>query len=154
MAQAQAPQTQTKYELKLECRTLMDYNTILIDRLVKCVDAVTQEFNEAVSKFGALTFYEVRNLIIEKLRELIGDKEVRYYFDEVVEGEKVYDNPAIYRVVDAVDELIIEVADGIEAHFNVYADFVYVSRDSGDLVLYYKINGIELDSIDVEVGNQ
>jgi hypothetical protein len=149
-------QTQTKIatELKFECRTLMDHDTILLDRLVKCVDAAMQNVNEAVSKFGTLTFYEIRDLVIRGLRELIGDKDTRFYFDDVVEGRKVYDNPAIYRVVDAVDELIVEVADGIEAHFNVYADYVFASRNSGDVVLYYKINGIELDSIYVEVDDQ
>ena len=132
----------------------MDYNSVLIDRLVRCVDAVAQEVNEVVAKYGALTFDEIRDLIIRKLRELIGDKEVRFYFDEVVEGKKVYDNPAIYRVVDAIDELIIEVVDGVEAHFSVYADYVYVSNDDHDIVLYYKINGVELDSINVEVDDQ
>ena len=132
----------------------MDYNTILLDRLVKCVDATMKDVNEVVSKFGSLTFDEIRNLIIKKLKELIGDKEIRFYFDEVVEGRKVYDNPAIYRVVDAVDELIVEVDDGIEAHFNVYADYVFVSKDDHDIVLYYKINDVELDSINVEVDEQ
>jgi hypothetical protein len=132
----------------------MDYNTILLDRLVKCVDAVAQEVNETVAKYGALTFDEIRDLIIRKLKELIGDKEVRFYFDEVVEEKKVYDNPSIYRVVDAVDELIIEVADGIEAHFSVYADYVYIDKGNSEAVLYYKINDVELDSIDVEVDEQ
>ena len=132
----------------------MDYNTILIDRLVKCVDATINDVNEVVSKFGALTFDEIRNLIIKKMKELVGEKEVRYYFDEVIEGKKVCGNPAIYRVVDAVDELIIEVADGIEAHFNVYADYVYIPANDHDIVLYYKINDVELDSINVEVDEQ
>jgi len=149
-------QTQTKIatELKFECRTLMDHDTILLDRLVKCVDAAMHNVNEAVSKFGALTFDEIRDLVIRGLRELIGDKDTRFYFDEVVEGMKVYDSPAIYRVVDAVDELIVEVGDGIEAHFNVYADYVFVSKDDHDIVLYYKINDVELDSINVEVDEQ
>ena len=151
---SQTQTSQTKAELKFECATLMDYNTILIDRLVKCVDATINDVNEVVSKFGALTFYEVRDLVTRKLRELIGDKEVRFYFDEVVEGKKVYDNPAIYRVVDAIDELIVEVADGIEAHFSVYADYVYVDKGNSEAVLYYKINDVELDSINVEVDDQ
>ena len=143
-------QTQTQ-SLKIECKTFADYGYILVSRLIRCTEALLEEVNAEVAKSAPLTFNDLRNLILRKLKELMGNRVVEYYFDEAIDWMKVYGDPTMYRVVDAVDELDIELVEGVKARFNVHADYVVVEKDDSDIVIYYKINSVELDVLVVEV---
>ena len=107
---------------------------------------------EAIIRKGFPSMSEVKKIIEEKIMEKLEKYQdieyVEYWFDEgVVWDEIEVGNARASRAYDAIDWLIIAIADGPEVLFDVHADYVVTENNDEEYVVYFKVNGIEVNSV-------